>query len=95
MVRPFNAVSVPRGPKARAGGEHERGIIYLLVRGFGGPPPRIFFRLKMSVEAILIHFETMFACEIWLIVQAFHVAVFKCVSPDGTTKELITISTPQ
>ena len=27
----------------------------------------------MSVEAILMHFETMFACEIQLIVQAFHV----------------------
>ena len=27
----------------------------------------------MSVEAILMHFETMFACEIRLIVQAFHV----------------------
>ena len=31
----------------------------------------------MSVEAILLHFETMFACEIRLIVQAFYVAVFK------------------
>ena len=30
----------------------------------------------MSVEAILMHFETMFAYEIRLIVQAFHVAVF-------------------
>ena len=34
----------------------------------------------MSVEAILMHFETMFACEIRLIVQAFHVAVCKRVS---------------
>ena len=34
----------------------------------------------MSVEAILMHFETIFACEIRLIVQAFHVAVFKPVS---------------
>ena len=33
------------------------------------------FKFKMSVEAILMHFETMFACELWLIVQAFHVAV--------------------
>ena len=40
----------------------------------------------MSVEAILMHFENMFACEIRLIVQAFHVAVFKCVS-NATTKE--------
>ena len=89
MVRPLNAVGVPRGPKARAGGEHERGIIHLLVRGGGGrgTSPEKFIKLKMSVEAILIHFETMFACEILLIVQAFHVAVFKCVSPDGTTKE--------
>ena len=34
----------------------------------------------MSVEAILMHFETIFACEIRLIVQAFHVAVSKHVS---------------
>ena len=34
----------------------------------------------MSVEAILMHFETIFACKIRLIVQAFHVAVFKYVS---------------
>ena len=44
------------------------------------------FKFKMSVEAILMHFETMFACEIRLIVQAFHVAVFKRVS-NATTKE--------
>ena len=68
-------------------GEHEKGIIHLLVRGVRGTSPEKFFKLKMSVEAILIHFKTMFACEIWLIVQAFHVAVFKYVSPDGTTKE--------
>ena len=48
----------------------------------------------MSVEAILMHFETMFACEIWLIVQAFHVVLFKRVS-NVTTKELTTISTPR
>ena len=34
----------------------------------------------MSVEAILMHFETSFACKIRLIVQAFDVAVFNCVS---------------
>ena len=48
-----------------------------LVRGFGGSPPEKIFKFKMSVEAILLHFETMFACEIRLIVQSFHVAVFK------------------
>ena len=73
MVRPLNAIGVPRGPKARAGGEYERG---------DEPPsrkvsPEKIFKFKMSVEAILMHFETMFACEIRLIVQAFHVAVFK------------------
>ena len=54
--------------------------------GFGGSLPRFFFNFKMSVEAILMHFETMFVCEIRLIVQAFHVAVFKRVS-NATTKE--------
>ena len=42
--------------------------------------PEKFFKFKMSVEAILIHFETMFACEIRLIIQTFYVAVFECVS---------------
>ena len=50
------------------------------VRGVWGISPEKIFKFKMSVEAILIHFETMFACEIRLIVQAFHVAVFKHVS---------------
>ena len=27
-------------PKAREGGEHERGIIPLSLGGLGGPPPR-------------------------------------------------------
>ena len=72
MVRPLNAIGVPRGPKARAGGE--------LVRGVRGISPEKFFEFNMSVEAILMHFETIFACKIRLIVQAFHVAVFKCVS---------------
>ena len=54
--------------------------------GFGESLPRFFFNFKMSVEAILVHFETMFVCEIRLIVQAFHVAVFKRVS-NATTKE--------
>ena len=36
------------------------------------------FEFKMSVEAILKHFETSFACEIRLIVQK--VAVFKRVT---------------
>ena len=79
MVRPLNAIGVPRGLKARAGGEHERGDEPPLARGVRGVSPEIFliFKFKMSVEAILMHFETMFACEIWLIVQAFHKAVFK------------------
>ena len=49
-------------------------------KGGTGDLPREIFEFNMSVEAILMHFETIFACEIRLIVQAFHVAVFKCVS---------------
>ena len=41
---------------------------------------RKIFEFNMSVEAILMHFETTFAFKIRLIVQAFHVAVFQCVS---------------
>ena len=48
-----------------------------LVRGVRGISPEKFFKFKMSVESILMHFESMFTCEIRLIVQAFHVAVFK------------------
>ena len=61
----MNAIGVPRGP---------------LVRGVGRISPEKFFEFNMSVVAILMHFETIFACEIRLIVQAFHVTVFKCVS---------------
>ena len=77
MVRPLNATGVPRGPKARAGGEHERGDGPPSRKGVGGSPPEKIFTFKMSLKAILMHFETIFACEILLIVQAFHVAVFK------------------
>ena len=76
MVRPLNAIGVPRGPKARVGGGHERGVNPRRKGGPGVSPEKI-FKFKMSVEAILMHFETMFACEIRLIVQAFHVAVLK------------------
>ena len=63
-----------------SGGEYERGSHPLSEAGFGGFPPRIFFEFNMSLEAILMHFETIFACKIRLIVQEFHVAVFRCVS---------------
>ena len=75
MVRPLNAIGVPRGPKARAGES-----IPPLVKGVRGISPEIFFEFNMSKEAILMHFETIYACEIRLIVQAFHVAVFKYAS---------------
>ena len=52
----MNAIGVPRGPKARAGGEHERGNLPPLVRGVRGISPENFFKFKMSVEAILMHF---------------------------------------
>ena len=86
VVRPLNAIGVPRGPKARVGVEHERVKFLPSRKGFRGITPEKIFKFKMSVEAILMHFETMFACEIRLIVQAFHVAVFKRVS-NATIKE--------
>ena len=39
VVRPLNAVDVHRVPKARVGGEHERGYDPLSLRGLGGSPP--------------------------------------------------------
>ena len=56
-------------------------------RGVRGISPEKVFKINMSVEAILMHFETNFACEIRLIVQAFHLAVSKRVSTTTTTKE--------
>ena len=68
-----------------ARGGSTRGDFPSLVRGFGGSPPR-FFKIMMSVEAILMYFVTNFANEIRLIVQAFYLAIFKRVSTT-TTKE--------
>ena len=87
--RHLNGVCLSRGPKARVGGEHERGDFPPSRKGGGGVrgiSPEKIFKFKMSLEAILMHFETMFACGIRLIVQAFHIAVFKRVSK-ATTKE--------
>ena len=61
-------------------GRAREGVKPPFVRGVRGISPEKFFEFNMSVEAILMHFETIFACEIRLMVQAFHVAVFKCVS---------------
>ena len=58
------------------GGEHERAPP--LVRGYGRSPEKI-FRFKKSVEAILMRFEAIFACETRLIVQKLY-EVFKLVS---------------
>ena len=83
MVRPLNAIGVPRGLNARAGGEYERRSHPVSEGGGGGGwgiSPEKFFEFNMSVEAILMHYETIFACKIRLIVQEFHVAVFRCVS---------------
>ena len=58
------------------------------MRGNSYPstPRKKIFKIKMSVDAILTHFETTCASEILLIVQAFHVAVFKRVFRTPTLK---------
>ena len=70
------------GGRAREGGGSYppliRGVTPPLIRGVRGRGE--IFEFNMSEDAILMHFETIFACKIRLIVQAFHVAVFKCVS---------------
>ena len=43
VVRPLHAIGVTRGPKARVGGEHERGEFPPSCEGgsgAGGSPPR-------------------------------------------------------
>ena len=64
----------------RGGGGSTTGGNIPSHKGGSGISPEKFFELNMSAEAILMHFETIFACKIRLIVQAFHVNVFKCVS---------------
>ena len=61
-------------------GESTRGNHTPSCKGVRGISPKKIFELNMSEEAILMHFETIFACKIRHIVQAFHLAVFKCVS---------------
>ena len=72
------------GRSARAegssGGRAQEGVTPPLGWGVWGISPEKIFEFNMSVEAILRHFETIFACKIRLIVQEFHVAVFICVS---------------
>ena len=69
-------------------GESTRGGAPPFVRGFGGARPRKFFKFKMSAEAILMHFEAIFACETRFIVQKLH-EVFKLVSnPPPKYKQL-------
>ena len=58
-----------------SGGRAREGVIPPLVRGVRGISPEKIFEFNMSVEAILMHFETIFAYKIRLIVQTFHVAV--------------------
>ena len=57
VVWPLNAVDVHRVPKARVVGEYERGYILLSLGGLGISPMKILL-LKMTKEAILLHFET-------------------------------------
>ena len=45
-------------------------VIPPFVRGARGISPEQIFEFYMSVEVILMHFETIFACKIRLIVQA-------------------------
>ena len=49
VIRPLNAIGVPRGPKAQVGGEHERGEFppsRKFVMGIRGISPRKFLNLR-------------------------------------------------
>ena len=60
-----------RVPTIRGGGEKTRGgVDPPLVRGVRGTSPKKTLKFKMTKEAILLHFETIFACEPQLILQA-------------------------
>ena len=58
-------------------GESTRGVFTSSRKGgSGGISPEKIFKIKMCVEAILMHFETIFACETRLIVHTVHKAVY-------------------
>ena len=60
-----------RSPSAEdmSGGRAREGVWPLWLGGFGGSPPLTMLELKMTKEAILLHFETICACETQLILQ--------------------------
>ena len=70
MVRLLNAIGVPRGPKARAG-KSMRGGHTPSRKGGSGISPEKIFEFETSVEAILMHFETILACKIRLMYRHF------------------------
>ena len=51
------------------GGQSTRGGKLPLVRGVLGASPMEILQLKMTKEAILLHFETIIVCETQLILQ--------------------------
>ena len=53
-------------PKARVGGEYERGHSYSRKEGSGISPEEILY-FRTSVKTILMHFGTIFALEALLI----------------------------
>ena len=66
MVWPCSVVGIPQLSKAQV----VEGRATPLLRGVWRSFPRKF---KMSVKAILMHFEAIFSCEMKLILQAFTV----------------------
>ena len=60
LLKSGPAMKGSRVPKARVGGEHERGRFPPLVRGVGGFSPEKILYFRTSVETILMHFETIF-----------------------------------
>ena len=56
--------------------ESTRGVVTPSRKEVRGISPEKNFKIKMSVEAILMHFETIFACETRLIVHTVHEEVY-------------------
>ena len=59
----------PPSAEGTSGGRTQEVIRSPLVRGVWGISPMKILQLKMTKEAILLHFETIFACETQLILQ--------------------------
>ena len=74
MVWPINAIGVPRGPKAQAGGEHEANLKNIFV----SPYPTLFLRYgSVGRKIIFYNYLTIYKNKFFLKVNStFYIGQF-------------------